>query len=86
MNAGKRHPIRGFFAGLLLGLSVAQMLIAFRVVALGTVTPIIVVVVLTIFGVLWALYGPARARKGSTPAKSTTNATATAETAETGTA
>ncbi|MBM3673195.1 MAG: hypothetical protein FJW86_13600 [Actinobacteria bacterium] len=65
MNTGKRHPIRGFFAGLFMGLAVAQFFVVFKVVALSTITPWIVVVVLTILGVVWALFGPTRARKGA---------------------
>lgn len=65
MTAGTRHPIRGFFAGLLLGLAIGQLLVVFKVVPLSTITPWIVVVVITILGVVWALYGPTRARKGA---------------------
>ena len=60
MRAGKKHPIRGFLAGLLLGLSVAQVVIVFNVIALGTATPWIVVLACIVFGVLWSLVGPAR--------------------------
>jgi hypothetical protein len=67
MKRGKKHPIRGFFAGLLLGLAVAQLLIVFSVIALGTSTPWIVVLACIVFGVLWSLFGPARLR-GSRPA------------------
>ena len=67
MAAGKKHPIRGFFAGLFLGLAVAQLLFVFKVIALDTIFWIIVVV-LTVAGVLWSLYGPARGRKRSSAA------------------
>jgi len=65
MKAGKKHPIRGFFAGLLLGLAVAQLLVVFKVLVFGDAAMWIVVVVLTVVGALWSLMGPTRARKGS---------------------
>jgi len=66
MNGGKRHPVRGFFAGLFLGISIALFLIMAAVVALGDIVPIIVVVVFAVLGVVWALYGPSRGRGGTT--------------------
>ena len=39
-----RHPILGFFSGLLLGLGIALLLISFAVIALGTLTPVVVTV------------------------------------------
>jgi hypothetical protein len=72
MTGVKRHPIRGFFGGLFLGLGIAQLLIVFKVVVLGSVVPAIVVIVVTVLGVVWALYGPVRgggrAKKADAPA------------------
>jgi hypothetical protein len=56
----KRHPIRGFFWGLLAGVGVAFILINFAVIALGTLTPWVVALVVAVLGVIWGLVGPAR--------------------------
>ena len=65
MNGVKRYPIRGFFAGLLLGLGVSFMLIVTSQIALGTLPPFIIVVVGIVLGVVWAMFGPTRGRRGS---------------------
>ena len=64
MSGVKRYPIRGLFAGLLAGLGVAVLLILNSVVTMGTMTPYIIIVVFVILGVLWAMFGPVRQRKG----------------------
>jgi len=64
MNGVKRYPIRGLFAGLLGGLGVAVLLVLNSVVTMGTNTPYIIIVVFVILGVLWAMFGPVRQRKG----------------------
>lgn len=56
----KRHPIRGFFWGLLAGIGVAFILINFAVVALGTLTPWVIALGVAVLGVIWGLVGPAR--------------------------
>ncbi|MEX0663788.1 MAG: hypothetical protein WD598_03330 [Acidimicrobiia bacterium] len=69
MNGTKRYPIRGLFAGLLGGLGVAVLLVLNSVVTMGTNTPYIIIAVFVILGVLWAMFGPVRQRKGDpTPA------------------
>ena len=65
MNGVKRYPIRGFFAGLCAGLGAALALIVTSTIALGTLTPLICIVVGAVAGVLWAMFGPTRGRKGS---------------------
>ena len=65
MNGVKRYPIRGFFAGLLGGLGAGLALIVTSQIALGTITPLICIVVGAIAGVVWAMFGPTRRRKGS---------------------
>jgi uncharacterized membrane protein SpoIIM required for sporulation len=50
------RPIRGFFAGLMLGLGVAILLIVFAVIALGTLTPYIIVVVGVVLGTLLGMF------------------------------
>jgi hypothetical protein len=61
-----RHPIRGFFWGLLLGLGVALLLVNFAVIALGTLTPWVITLAVAVLGTLWGLFGPART-KGAPP-------------------
>lgn len=62
----KRHPIRGFFGGLLAGLGLAFLLISFSVVALGTLTPVLIIVVFIVIGVVVGLAAPARSKSGGT--------------------
>jgi hypothetical protein len=64
MNGVKRYPIRGFFAGLCLGLGAAFMLIVTSTIALGTITPLICIVLGIVAGVLWAMFGPVRGHAG----------------------
>lgn len=66
MSAVKRHPIRGFFGGLFLGLGVALLLVVTSQIALGTLTPLVIVVAGVVAGVLWAMFGPARPRRDQT--------------------
>jgi hypothetical protein len=66
----KRHPIRGLFGGLLFGLGLALALISFAVIALGTLTPWVVVGLCTVFGVLLGLVMPARRKSAPAAAAS----------------
>lgn len=68
MNGVKRYPIRGFFAGLCAGLGAAFALIVTSTIALGTLTPLICIVLGIVAGVLWAMFGPVRGRRGDAPA------------------
>ena len=65
MGGGKRHPILGFFSGLLAGLGVALLGIVTSQFALGTIPPYICIVAGAVVGVLWAMFGPTRSRGGS---------------------
>ncbi|MEO1065451.1 MAG: hypothetical protein AAFZ07_28885 [Actinomycetota bacterium] len=56
----RRRPIRGVIYGLLVGLGVALILIDRAVIALGTLTPIVCVLVGGVLGFAWAWFGPAR--------------------------
>ncbi len=56
----RRHPIRGTLYGLVAGLGVALILIDRAVIALGTLTPIVIVVIGGVLGLVWAWFGPAR--------------------------
>ncbi len=56
----RRHPIRGLFGGLLLGIGLALVLTQFSVAPIGQLTVVIVVALCTVLGLIaaWAL--PAR--------------------------
>ena len=53
-----RHPFRGLFGGLILGLGVALMLVFLGVAVLGTWTVIGLVLVFGLLGLLFALVTP----------------------------
>jgi hypothetical protein len=56
----RRHPVRAFFGGLLLGIGLALVLMQISVAPLGANTVLIVIALCTVLGVIaaWAL--PAR--------------------------
>lgn len=58
----QRRPILGFFSGLLLGLAVAVLLFSYAKIALGTLTPYVIIGVGALLGLLWSVIGPARGR------------------------
>ena len=62
----KRHPIRGFLFGLLLGLGVALVLISLSVIPLGVATPWVAIAAGAIVGLLLGLGGPPRRRSKPT--------------------
>lgn len=59
----RRHPIRGFFWGLLMGIGITVLLIVTNTVAIGTIAPWLVLVFSTMFGILWGLFAPPRKAK-----------------------
>ena len=61
-----RHPIRGALAGLVLGLGMSLLLISFSVIALGTLTPLVIVGLFLVLGVLVATLVPPLGR-GAAP-------------------
>lgn len=71
----RRHPFRGLFFGLLLGLGLGLMAIIYGIYALGPLTPWILVVVGVMFGLVfvflrrpWGRRKPAEvARPSSAP-------------------
>ena len=67
-TAVKKHPIRGLLWGLMFGLGLTLLLVVTKVISLDLVTMIIVLVAGTLVGVLWSMFGPARAVKGPPPA------------------
>lgn len=58
----RRRPILGFFSGLLLGLGVAVLLFTYAKIALGTLTPFVIIGLGALLGLLWSIIGPARGR------------------------
>ena len=58
----QRRPILGFFSGLLLGLAAAVLLFTYAKIALGTLTPFVIIGIGALLGLLWSIIGPARGR------------------------
>ena len=58
IGGAKRYPVRGFFSGVFLGLGLSVVLISYRVIALGTLTPWIVVLLCAAAGVAFAMFFP----------------------------
>lgn len=58
----QRRPILGFFSGLLLGLAAAVLLFTYSKIALGTLTPFVIIGIGALLGLLWSIIGPARGR------------------------
>jgi uncharacterized membrane protein SpoIIM required for sporulation len=56
----KRHPIRGFFGGLIFGLGVSILLITTAVLLFGKLTPLIVLVAGIALGLVVGIVGPTR--------------------------
>ena len=63
----ERHPIRGFFWGILFGLGLALIAIGQGYAALGTLPPFILVIVGIVLGTVWGLVAPAKQPKGDPP-------------------
>ncbi len=63
-----RHPIRGFFAGLLVGLGVVIMLVIYAKAAYTTPWPLLGIVgAFAVVGVLVGLFGPTRGKRAAGP-------------------
>lgn len=65
----KRRPIRGALWGLLLGIGVTALLIMYSVIAVGTLTPWVVLLAFIVLGVLWGLFGPAKRTRDLPPSR-----------------
>ncbi len=63
----ERHPVRGAFYGIILGLGLALMAIGRKIANLDSVVPIVLIVVGIILGILWSSFGPAKGAKDGTP-------------------
>jgi hypothetical protein len=55
-----RHPLRGLFGGLLLGIGLALVLVQLSVTPLGTNTVVIIIALCTVLGLIAAYALPVR--------------------------
>ena len=63
----KRHPIRGFFAGVLVGLGVAILLLIYGKLTTSSGWPALAIVgAFAVIGILAGLFGPTRGRRSAT--------------------
>ena len=74
----KTHPIRGILWGLMMGLGLSIVLVLTKVIPLDPVPMLIVLVLGTIVGTLWSIFGPAKHAK-DIPATATESTDTTAE-------
>ncbi len=56
----RRHPIRGFFAGLLIGLGISILLVIYGLAPLGQATVLVVLLLCAVLGVAVAWFLPPR--------------------------
>ena len=59
----KTHPIRGILWGLMMGLGLSIVLVLTKVIPLDLVPMLIVLLVGTVLGTLWSIFGPAKSPK-----------------------
>ena len=59
----KTHPIRGILWGLMMGLGLSIVLVLTKVIPLDPVPMLIVLVLGTVAGTLWSIFGPAKHAK-----------------------
>ena len=64
--ATKKRPIRGLVYGLLLGLGLALIAVGQGLAALGTWPPFLLLIIGTVVGALWSMFGPAKSPKTDT--------------------
>ena len=70
-TAVKKHPVRGLFWGLFMGVGLALILIGRGVIAFGDTASFVIVVLLgMVISVLWSMFGPAKKPKGPPPSGS----------------
>jgi hypothetical protein len=73
----KRRPIRGALWGLLLGIGVIALLVMYSVIAVGTLTPWVVLLAFIVLGALWGAFGPAKQTRDLPPSRVRSVPTAT---------
>lgn len=56
----RRRPLVGIAGGLLFGLGLAALLVIYAKIAIGTRPPIAIVIICTLLGGIWGLWGPIR--------------------------
>jgi hypothetical protein len=56
----KTHPIRGILWGLMMGLGLSIVLVLTKVIPLDLVPMLLVLLVGTVAGTLWSIFGPAK--------------------------
>ena len=64
----RRHPIRGFLWGLLMGIGLTLVLVLTKVIGLDLTMMIVVTAIAVLVGVLWSTVAPAKPPKGPPPA------------------
>ena len=74
----KTHPVRGILWGLMMGLGLSIVLVLTKVIPLDLVPMLFVLVLGTIVGTLWSIFGPAKHAK-EVPATTTKSTDAEAE-------
>jgi hypothetical protein len=67
----KTHPVRGILWGLMMGLGLSIVLVLTKVIPLALGPMLIVLVLGTIVGTLWSIFGPAK-RPKDVPSEATT--------------
>ena len=60
----KTHPVRGILWGLMMGLGLSIVLVLTKVIPLDPVPMLIVLVLGTVVGTLWSIFGPAKHAEG----------------------
>jgi hypothetical protein len=58
----KRRPVRAILGGIFLGLGLALLLVNFKVIAFGTLAPVVVCGIGVVVGVAIAFFAPPRPR------------------------
>jgi Na+/citrate or Na+/malate symporter len=77
----KTHPVRGILWGLMMGLGLAVVLVLTKVIPLALAPMLIVLLLGTVVGALWSIFGPAKhakdapAESSAVPAETTVPAT-----------
>lgn len=63
----KIKPVAGGLWGILFGIGLALLAINFRLISLSMGSALVVVVIGIVLGVVWSIFGPAKAPRGPSP-------------------